>query len=210
VWQRRDQPCCQLGNAAHLQPYAAHCSTAGVPGRAESAARGPRSTSSVVQGAWERGQKVAVHGLVYSPANGSVKARPGRRPAPVRVFQLTVHPGRVGIPTLCMGGTGVCFVQEPGVVQSHRPSLFGNLPPGASPSKCSSIAWVCKIQAGHMRWAEALHYGAGTCMLLSFRMAATGAHGPITSPKGVPSAHPSTKLAELVTEQLRTHMSFTQ
>ena len=34
--------------------------------------------------------------------------------------------------------------------------------------------------------------------------------GPITSPKGVPSAHPSTKLAELVTEQLRTHMSFTQ
>ncbi len=86
VWLRRDQPCCQLGDAAHLQPYAACYGAAGVPGRAKSAARGPRSTSSVVQGAWERGQKVAVHGLVYSPADGSVKARPGRRPALVRVF----------------------------------------------------------------------------------------------------------------------------
>ena len=34
--------------------------------------------------------------------------------------------------------------------------------------------------------------------------------GPITSPEGVPSAHSSpSKLAGLVTEQLRTTMSFT-
>ncbi len=61
-----------------------------------------------------------------------------------------------------------------------------------------------------MRWAEALHCGAGTYWLLVSARPPQELTGPITSPKGVPSAHPSTKLAELVTEQLRTHMSFTQ
>ena len=41
---------------------------------------GACSTSSVLQGAWDRGQAVAVHGLVYSPADGSLKV--WRAPAP--------------------------------------------------------------------------------------------------------------------------------